>query len=146
LDRNLKHFGRAEGCLFTTDTALQLFDYEGTTPHATRLINCTFDHLQLPNTTKSANSLLKILSNEKNLSSITNVITLTEFRKAFKKWNEGTSTSPSGRHLGHYRCLFRPDNCDKLYNQQYQDPNKKILQAYYNIIKVATHFGISLHR
>ena len=30
----------------------------------------------------------------------------------YKKWNECTATSPSGRHLGHYHALFRPFKYD----------------------------------
>ena len=30
----------------------------------------------------------------------------------YKKWNERTATSPSGRHLGHYHALFRPFKYD----------------------------------
>jgi hypothetical protein len=26
----------------------------------------------------------------------------------YKRWKESTSTSPSGRHLGHFHALFRP--------------------------------------
>jgi hypothetical protein len=26
----------------------------------------------------------------------------------YKRWKERTSTSPSGRHLGHFHALFRP--------------------------------------
>jgi hypothetical protein len=48
--------------------------------------------------------------------------------------------------LGHYKCLLRQHNCDKLYTQYCQDLKEKILQKYYNIVKVSTHCGISLSR
>jgi hypothetical protein len=28
--------------------------------------------------------------------------------KKYRRWKERTSTSPSGRHLGHFHALFRP--------------------------------------
>ena len=31
-----------------------------------------------------------------------------EIKAGFSKWPEQTSTSPSGRHLGHYKALFAP--------------------------------------
>jgi hypothetical protein len=32
-------------------------------------------------------------------------LTMKEFTGKFKVWRESTSTSPSGRHLGHYKAL-----------------------------------------
>ena len=34
----------------------------------------------------------------------TTTISLQDFRKKMKKWRESTLTSPSGRHLGHYKA------------------------------------------
>ena len=31
-------------------------------------------------------------------------------RKGFKIWTESTATSPSGRHMGHYKALVQDDN------------------------------------
>ena len=33
-----------------------------------------------------------------------------ELRKGFKLWKESTATSPSGRHLGHYKSLVGDDD------------------------------------
>ena len=33
-------------------------------------------------------------------------VTKEEFRGKMKAWRESTSTSPSGRHLGHYKSLI----------------------------------------
>lgn len=41
---------------------------------------------------------------------IKSIITLDEFKSNVRKWKESTSTSPSGRHLGHY-CTAILDNC-----------------------------------
>ena len=37
------------------------------------------------------------------------VFPLDQIIQAFKKWNESTTTSPSGLHLGHYKALIAPD-------------------------------------
>ena len=34
-------------------------------------------------------------------------ISTSDVKKGFKSWSEGTSTSPSGRHLGHYKALIQ---------------------------------------
>ena len=33
-------------------------------------------------------------------------ITVAQLRGKMKVWREGTTTSPNGRHLGHYKSLF----------------------------------------
>ena len=32
---------------------------------------------------------------------------MSDLRGKYKVWREGTSTSPSGRHLGHFKLLFK---------------------------------------
>jgi len=44
------------------------------------------------------------------LDSLTPDITVADLRGKFSKWRESTSTSPSGRHLGHYKLLFQKIN------------------------------------
>jgi hypothetical protein len=38
------------------------------------------------------------------------LFTFESFTSAIKKWRESTSTSPSGRHLGHYKSLIVIDS------------------------------------
>jgi hypothetical protein len=40
---------------------------------------------------------------------ITSVFTEDQIKYGFKNWRERTSTSPSGRHLGHYRAIITDD-------------------------------------
>ena len=39
-------------------------------------------------------------------------VTKEKMMNRYKKWNEGTATSPSRRHLGHFHALFRPFKYD----------------------------------
>ena len=41
----------------------------------------------------------------KHIDALPLYITEAEFISKFCMWNEGTSTSPSGLHLGHYKAL-----------------------------------------
>ena len=43
-------------------------------------------------------------------------IPIKEFKQGYRKWKERTTTSPSGRHLGHYHALFAPDGEEKESN------------------------------
>ena len=51
-----------------------------------------------------------------NLTRVTEVdelfkfVTVEEFRGKMKAWRESTTTSPSGRHLGHYKLLIATIN------------------------------------
>ena len=42
----------------------------------------------------------------------------------FRKWREETATSPSGRHLGHYKALLRAEN--EKENEEDKKPQSKI--------------------
>jgi hypothetical protein len=106
LNRNIQHFGQANGTLFTTTAITDIFDYDGTSPQVEDLLQGNMDINLIPTATESAHILLQTLSKPNTLTSIDICITLQEFNKALRKWNEATSTSPSGRHLGHYKVLL----------------------------------------
>jgi hypothetical protein len=69
---------------------------------------------------------------------------MADFSKGSRKWAEGTSTSPSGRHLGHYRCLFADK--EYKYTDEDRDLGTKILGVYHSIAIEALEWGISLKR
>jgi hypothetical protein len=59
-------------------------------------------------------------------------ITFEEFLSALQKWNKKTTTSPNGRHLGHYILLTKLnvlDDTDKNINK-----STKILELIYSIL------------
>jgi hypothetical protein len=60
------------------------------------------------------------------------------------KWNERTTTSPSGRHLGHYKILQRLP----VYNSKQDKINisQKILYVYYQVMSIVTTLGGTLTR
>jgi hypothetical protein len=86
-----------------------------------------------------------LISNNNGLPKISTAISPEEFGKAFRKWSERTSTSPSGRHLGQYKFLFKDDGCTGYTNED-PDPSEKILGVYYNVATAALQWGISLQR
>ena len=42
--------------------------------------------------------------------------------EGYRNWKEQTTTSPSGRHLGHYHALYRPFKYDEIKKEE----NEKI--------------------
>jgi hypothetical protein len=85
--------------------------------------------------------LIPQLANGKNLGEIPGDISFEEFCKAMEKWNERTTTSPSGRHLGHYKVLLKIP----VFNEN--DPinlSLKILNTYYQMIMIDSYSNNNL--
>ena len=62
---------------------------------------------------------------------ISQVITADDIVKGFKSWKETTTTSPSGRHLGHYKALIQ---------------DAMLLECFRKFINIAISRGISIPR
>ena len=63
---------------------------------------------------------------------------------AFTKWKDRTRTSPSGRHLGHYKVLIVSNGEED--NEEMKAFSHEILTAYTLIINSALALGTPLHR
>jgi hypothetical protein len=142
LARNIVHFGQAQGSLCTTQRLVRLFGYTGVTPETQDLLNHPLDETQYPDISHGATSLLNLLSNNNRLPQISPEISHNDFAKGFHKWSEGTSTSPSGRHLGHYRCLFADDRHED-YTEDDPDPRQKIMGVYHKVALAALEWGLA---
>ena len=61
------------------------------------------------------------------------------FMDRIKHWDERTSTSPSGRHLGHYHALFRPPliKGDDAAREIFEDKRSAILKIHTRMMKLA---------
>ena len=101
-ERNRKHFHQAEGTPFTINPLEDDLEHSGMTESGEEILNGTYIPLEdLDPTTKT---LIKNL--RRKCDELPNAdINEDELRSAFKKWKESTSSSPSGRHLGHMKTL-----------------------------------------
>ena len=63
-------------------------------------------------------------------------ISLNEFKKGYKIWKEGTTTSPSGRHLGHHHAILAPDGV------QYDDSNTNFVDTMWCIHNNITNIAL----
>ena len=88
---------------------------------------------------KSLKRNKEIISTEKE-----NVIPLEEFKSRFKNWKEATTTSPSGRHLGHMHSLLKPDGTP--YSDEVQNFNDRMLSLYHIITSTALLNSSPLNR
>ena len=107
LKRNQLHFGQSEheSTLFTTESMQQKFNWNTLTEEAEEVLQGTYDGRKDEELTEV---MKLVLTNCVQISSPkTNPeITVAQLRGKMKVWREGTTTSLSGRHLGHYKSLF----------------------------------------
>jgi hypothetical protein len=54
------------------------------------------------------------------MPALSSSISLNEMKQKYRTWNETTSTSPSGRNLGHKHALLKPDALDQK-SAEYQE-------------------------
>lgn len=141
MKRDISHFGQAEGTIFPSD-----FKYKGILKALDILLQGKFNYNTIPNSTTGASTLLKHLSNGKALPKMNCEIDFKTFIAGLRTWSESTSTSPSGRHLGHYKCLQVDDGQSHTYTQENPNPSDKILMTYYKLAMTAMRLGISLKR
>jgi hypothetical protein len=98
------------------------------------------DESEYPPLSSGASTLLQIPSQNKRLPPISTTICQDEFERASKKWSEGTSTSPSGLHLGHYRYPFGDDGHGGYIDDD-PDPGSTIMKVYFHVATAALNWG-----
>jgi hypothetical protein len=144
LERNRKHFGQAEGTPLTTPEITAQLSYDGSGPMAELILDGDYTSETIDEATRL---FLKHLR-RKTDRLLRGRITTSEFVGKLKSWNEKTSTSPSGIHLGHYHVLWRkhglPDNHadeDLITNGQIY-----LLDFHVALMNYALKFGYSFSR
>jgi hypothetical protein len=92
--------------------------------------------------------LLKHCETVSSLDVVQPELTMDEFVGKIKVWRETTSTSPSGRHLGHYKTVGKPIAyaCTREERDALEDDRIAILQAHLDIINYCMYHGYSLQR
>ena len=76
------------------------------TKEAEEVLNRTYDTEKDPELTEIMKLILTNCVEIAPPKNSTPEITVAQLRGKMKVWREGTTTSPSGRHLGHYKSLF----------------------------------------
>ena len=103
LNRNEAHFGQAEGTPFTVGALKTALNYHGDGPIAEMILDGTYTNDSLDDATQ----LFLAHLNRRTTSALNGEITVKEIIGKLKTWDERTSTSPSGTHLGHFHVLWR---------------------------------------
>ena len=98
IHRNQQHFGQAQGTPFTISPLDKVL---------------TLDHLrELPteevaSTSEAVQEIIKYLTTVPPQPLINTIFTANDLYQIYSCWNEQTTTSPSGLHLGHDKCPIK---------------------------------------
>lgn len=98
-----KHFVQAQGTPFTVEQLSSLVEHRGITEFTQQVLDG--DVTSVPQETSTpAKQLLEELV--RIAPEVQSMISLQELARVYTKWKKGTTMSPSGRHLGHYRAML----------------------------------------
>jgi hypothetical protein len=103
--RNHGHFGQAQGTPFTELPLRSEINWQADTPTSDDILN-GYHQLDTINAIPQCQALLDTCKAASELDLLPAYITEKEFERKIQIWRETTTTSPSGRHLGHYKALF----------------------------------------
>jgi hypothetical protein len=113
LCRNRQHFSQAKDTPFATEPLNKTSNWQGTGPNADSVLSGSFNPITDTNSSSiydvSSTSTQILKSCYRRLADIPPGLSLLEMKKAYRIWNKNTSTSPSGRHPGHYHAILKVD-------------------------------------
>ena len=145
--RNQRHFGQAEsdGTPFTKDAMKHKFNWSASTNEAELVLKGEYTDDEISDITRL---FLDNMTRVTEVEESPKFLTMKEFTGKFKVWRESTSTSPSGRHLGHYKALV--STIDRSLTEEerktYGKFQEEIAQCYISLINYAIKHRYSLKR
>ena len=133
LKRNQQHFNQCAGTPFTVGK-LRKINWAADSDFADHILNGTVNQDSLPTDPYIRHVVTQC---KQRSTEIDDRISTNDLRQLFKKWNEHTTTSPSGRHLGIYRAVFL---------SQYTKPQHHLDEDITALINILIRKGIGLNR
>ena len=112
---NRKWFRQAAETPFGHGELFQLLGYDGLTAEADAIISGTCIPYMGLQTSRELQIFLEECRRPDLVKEISSFISIDNFKKTVKEWKETTSTSPSGRHLGHYKTALLNDRLTALH-------------------------------
>ena len=145
--RNQRHFGQAEteGTPFTQEPLKHRFNWSASTREAELVLEGEYSSTDIDDISRL---LLDNLTRVTDLDSVPAKVTVEQMKGKYSKWNEATSTSPSGRHLGHYKVLFKTVDrtCSPPERQALREIQDDIAHMYVSMINYAIKHRYSYQR
>jgi hypothetical protein len=144
LTRNQLHFGQAHGTPFTLPLFTKKIGWQASTPTAELILDGKYEDSEL----LDLQVLLVKHCQSQHVDALPSLITEEEFVSKFKGWKEGTSTSPSGLHLGHYKPLVLQHDGDPTTDKgkAIESQRKDLIRAHVGMINYGLRHAYSYAR
>jgi hypothetical protein len=110
LQRNIRHFRQAEITPLAKPEVIRKIGFGADTDRADQILAGIDDPTDI---TDNEWSRYLLTSMRRHSQELKIEITTEKMLNKYKRWKERTSTSASGRHLGHFHALFRPLKASK---------------------------------
>jgi hypothetical protein len=144
LERQPRHFGQATGTPFTIDPIKTILGFAGTSKASDAILRG--ETPECPGNFFPETELLwKKLAQHEQIPPISATATAKEIVQSLRKWREGTSTSPSGLHLGHSKALV-PHWMEAKAHSELKREARRILQYQLDLVNTASKHGYSFRR
>ncbi len=104
MERQKVHFGQATPTPFANEPLKSTFNWTGTSPEVQVVLKGDY----VPSNTVDSQSNRILQSCTRKMPPVSSSIPLDAMKNKYRSWKETTSTSPSGRHLGHKHALLKP--------------------------------------
>jgi hypothetical protein len=138
LELNFKHFGQANGTPFTEAPLKDWLGTHGETDTGQAIIHGELRPV-LGHGFPETQTVLDLLQPfDPPAAPISALVTSGDFKSFFAKWKEGTLTSPSGKHLGHYKALLSPATAD---DDRLTASANRIIEAHVTLLNIAASHG-----
>ena len=146
LTRNQQHFGQAQGTPFTAPEITAHIKFDGSGQAADLILDGKFNTSNMGNASKA---FIKHMS-RKTTTELQGNITERDFIGKLKNWDEATTTSPSGLHLGHYHVLWREHGLDPetdaIQIEELEQKRKLLIRIHVSLINYSIKFGYAYDR
>jgi len=134
LDRNRQHFQQAHETPFFDPRIINMVNDSADNEVSEAILNGDPVEVQLEEFPEVADFIRKMARPDDiqaDLTRISEDISTDDVYYGFRKWRETTSTSPSGRHLGHYKSWIQDD---------------ELLEMLTNMLRIVAKFGFAPKR
>eukprot|EP00957_Ditylum_brightwellii_P037394 2830005-Ditylum_brightwellii.AAC.1 len=118
------------------------FDWAANFCHSKLVLEGSYRNLELA---FLENKLLEHCKKEREVDIISEEISVEEWKDKICVWQEQTTTSPSGKHLGHYKALLNrgPDDSQSDEGQVFHVKQQALVQAHVDMLNYAIYHRYS---
>ncbi len=149
IKQSKKHFQQAQGTPFTVAPLCNIRDSKD--PLTQEVLQTglpqEWQNVIPAGWSKETAQLIGRLTCDASIPVIDSTIDMEDFKQGIKKWKEKTTTSPSGRHLGHLHSLLAPDGIpDSDDDESTSSLADKILTLHLEMLNTAIQWGYAPER